>query len=963
MIADSPSSVAVIDVDNHDTELGYNHIIVKNGNNMVAQAVLICRPNSHPFQERKLSIDQPVKIGRSVARARPATNNAIFDCKVLSRNHALLFYESGKIIIAIGIAGERRLRCGKELSFSVRFMPRLHFAQGFRHPISDFRSHLDAGRVGLLWQKAFKQDAKNPANKFYLQDTKSSNGTFVNNQRLSKGSEESVAREVCSGDIVQFGVDVMENSRKVTHGCIVATLKLFLPDGKEAKASPTTSVSSSLVGTQELYQLSQHLQEAIHREQLLETKLATLQRIIAQTKESSETSWKALIEEDRVLTRLELLENQAQTFSKNFGEDKVREEIIKLQNDKDLYQTSAKESLRKALQEKLEAVRKHQDLEASLSNAEEECTHLRKVSESTKKELDVLAERNNTLLKEMDELSLKIDNIDTINKEKTESFEQSEKDRIILEMKLGEMKKNSTSMTAKLECLQHDNDISKEQISALRTLADAHKKGVKEQNENDINDYKTLTKGKFSYYKAIQVGMIIDKIEEEENSDSEYLHKNVTLFFLLKGFLKSAEQELEEMRRQVSHSELELEESRCKVRELQAQISHFEEELVRVQNDNSKTENKSKKIINDKSMENESIQTNGSIHSEESDHESALEAEIARLKELLAESRSKKETADEEIIKYKDELDDAYISAKKSAEEANTLKQQLILSEQEAENKLKNVTRLQEQLSRAELSVKEIKQQIAGLKSRLAIEEESSKSKQKQIDRLLGKLEGEHVALQKSNASLNELNIQLQDEQQSAKQSHNEAELLRGKVKLLQEELASANSCKENKSSEETISLQEECSNLKCKLCEIEEEISKSKAENRKLSTDYKKLEDNYAKMEIMKDRMGKLGPGFWKDEVEKVKKDYEICHSQLEETQDDIIKVKEIFCKNQDEKTECERELRSLKENVNSLMYRTNTVSICAMIPIFILIIAMILAFLPAWSNITATQDKPSPS
>ena len=80
--------------------------------------------------------------------------------------------------------------------------------------------------------------------KFYLQDTKSSNGTFVNNQRLSKGSEESPAREVCSGDILQFGVDVMENSRKVTHGCIIATLKLFLPDGKEAKASPSIVNSS-----------------------------------------------------------------------------------------------------------------------------------------------------------------------------------------------------------------------------------------------------------------------------------------------------------------------------------------------------------------------------------------------------------------------------------------------------------------------------------------------------------------------------------------------------------------------------------------------------------------------------------------------------------------------------------------------------------------------------------------------
>ena len=29
-----------------------------------------------------------------------------------------------------------------------------------------------------------------------MQDTKSSNGTFVNNQRLSKGSEESPPREV-----------------------------------------------------------------------------------------------------------------------------------------------------------------------------------------------------------------------------------------------------------------------------------------------------------------------------------------------------------------------------------------------------------------------------------------------------------------------------------------------------------------------------------------------------------------------------------------------------------------------------------------------------------------------------------------------------------------------------------------------------------------------------------------------
>ena len=51
----------------------------------VPRASLICRPNSHPFQDRMLSLDQSVKVGRSVARARPVNTNAIFDCKVRAR--------------------------------------------------------------------------------------------------------------------------------------------------------------------------------------------------------------------------------------------------------------------------------------------------------------------------------------------------------------------------------------------------------------------------------------------------------------------------------------------------------------------------------------------------------------------------------------------------------------------------------------------------------------------------------------------------------------------------------------------------------------------------------------------------------------------------------------------------------------------------------------------------------------
>ena len=49
------------------------------------------------FEERRINLDKPCKIGRSVAKIRPEPNNAIFDCKVLSRNHALMWEENGKV--------------------------------------------------------------------------------------------------------------------------------------------------------------------------------------------------------------------------------------------------------------------------------------------------------------------------------------------------------------------------------------------------------------------------------------------------------------------------------------------------------------------------------------------------------------------------------------------------------------------------------------------------------------------------------------------------------------------------------------------------------------------------------------------------------------------------------------------------------------------------------------------------
>ncbi|XP_058144242.1 sarcolemmal membrane-associated protein isoform X13 [Dasypus novemcinctus] len=465
-----------------------------------ALAIFTCRPNSHPFQERHVYLDEPIKIGRSVARCRPAQNNATFDCKVLSRNHALVWFD-------------------------------------------------------------------HKTGKFYLQDTKSSNGTFINSQRLSRGSEESPPCEILSGDIIQFGVDVTENTRKVTHGCIVSTIKLFLPDGMEARLrsdvihaplpSPVDKVAANTPSmySQELFQLSQYLQEALHREQMLEQKLATLQRLLAITQEASDTSWQALIDEDRLLSRLEVMGNQLQACSKNQTEDGLRKELIALQEDKHNYETTAKESLRRVLQEKIEVVRKLSEVERSLSNTEDECTHLKEMNERTQEELRELANKYNGAVNEIKDLS---DKLKVAEGKQEEIQQKGQAEKKELQHKIDEMEEKEQELQAKIEALQADNDFTNERLTALqeKLIVEGHLTKVVEETklskenqarakESDLSDTLSPSKEKSS-----------DDTTDAQ-MDEQDLNEPIAKVSLLKDDLQDAQSEIE-AKQEIQHLRKEL---------------------------------------------------------------------------------------------------------------------------------------------------------------------------------------------------------------------------------------------------------------------------------------------------------------------------------------------------------------------------------------------------------------------
>ncbi|XP_064288707.1 sarcolemmal membrane-associated protein isoform X21 [Passer domesticus] len=749
-----------------------------------ALAIFTCRPNSHPFQERHVYLDEPVKIGRSVARCRPAQNNATFDCKVLSRNHALVWFD-------------------------------------------------------------------HKTGKFYLQDTKSSNGTFINSQRLSRGSEESPPCEIMSGDIIQFGVDVTENTRKgkVTHGCIVSTIKLFLPDGMEARLrsdvihaplpSPVDKVAANTPSmySQELFQLSQYLQEALHREQMLEQKLATLQRLLAVTQEASDTSWQALIDEDRLLSRLEVMGNQLQACSKNQTEDSIRKELIALQEDKHNYETTAKESLRRVLQEKIEVVRKLSEVERSLSNTEDECTHLKEMNERTQEELRELANKYNGAVNEIKDLS---DKLKVAEGRQEEIQQKGLAEKKELQHKIDEMEEREQELQAKIEALQADNDFTNERLTALqdKIIDEGHLTKVEEtkllkenqarvKESNDLSDTLSPSKEKSSddttdaqmddqdlNEPIVKVALLKDELqgaqsETEAKQEIQQLHKELIEAQELARTSKQKCFELQALLEEERKAyRVQVEESNKQINALQAQLRRLQEEIenLRKEKENEISTTRNELV----SAQNEilSLQKVAEKAASERDTDiSTLQAELQTVRAELDRWRKDASDYEKEIVTLQSSFrlkcqqceEQQREEASRLKDELEKLKAEWIALEAECVKLRKENTSLTSELQRQEKELSSSQKQSLALTSDISVLEMSRKELENQMGSLKEKHQRDAASLK---TQLSEAESQAKDFQKEYERTQTVLSELKAKYEVAEQQNQSLTEelkqCKEN---------------------------------------------------------------------------------------------------------------------------------------------------------------------
>ncbi|XP_056248334.1 sarcolemma associated protein a isoform X11 [Seriola aureovittata] len=836
-----------------------------------ALAVFACRPNSHPFQERHVYLDEPVKIGRSVARCRPAQNNATFDCKVLSRNHALVWFD-------------------------------------------------------------------HKTGKFYLQDTKSSNGTFINSQRLSRGSEESPPCEVLSGDIIQFGVDVTENTRKVTHGCIVSTIKLFLPDGMEARRRsdviqaplplPVDKVAANTPSmySQELFQLSQYLQEALHREQMLEQKLATLQRLLATTQEASESSWQALIDEDRLLSRLEVMGSQLQAYSKSQTEEGIRKELLALQEDKHNYETTAKESLRRVLQEKIEVVRKLSEVERSLSNTEDECTHLKEMSERGQEELRELANKYNAAVNEIKELTDKIKAAEGRQEELTQRGATEKRE---LELRIEEMEEKEQVLQARIEALQADNDFSNERLAALQVrLEQLQEKSIKENNSLD-NCHVNNSGGDST---RIQQLIECPPVKQLKETVSSSIHKLANFDEVMDAHLQN---------NQTAEDDILASPDRLKGNQMDAKESDMSDTL-------SPSKDRSSDDTSDGNMDDQEL-------NEPQNRVALLKAELHRAGLEPGDTEQVIHHLHRELLEAQ-EL--ANTGKQKCLELQALLEEERRSNSQLTEESTKQIQYLQTQLGKLQADMEALREQrestICTTREELYSAQEEILVLRHAMEAATAEREREIAALQ---ADLGSVRSELEHWRNTASKYEEEISRLQEAFTQQQQQQNTANQLQVEcvALQQRCVCLQQDCDGLRGerkalmeKLHRLETELSSTREQSLVLSSSLESLEK---REEVLQDKLGSLENQHLQDasrlksQLDQAQARTHTLQREYEDTQSQLLDLRQRYERTEQEKRNIHQELEQCRSSLKLLQDKTSSPSILQ--PVQAIFMGLVLALL----------------
>ncbi|NP_001120282.1 TRAF3-interacting JNK-activating modulator [Xenopus tropicalis] len=268
----------------------------------------------------------------------------------------------------------------------------------------------------------------------------------LNLDTLNKGSQWDSAHDLINRNKMstrEKGVQTSQSLTGLTSICI-----------KRDSSQQTDCATSVLNG--ELLELSEYLVEALHRERKLKKKLCSLQELFRTLLQTSEKSFKAQVNEDKLKCKVAVLEKQLFIYSQNFPKTSVKKVLLEMEEEKQRYEEKAKESLQKLTEDKFSAEKNLENTKVSLAVTSGECDIWKEEYEKLKMDWSELTNKHSELKNELFVLQSKLQWIETKDLQMQQLYSH-----------LQSLEREKTELEALNEQLQEDNEQKKERLYSM----------------------------------------------------------------------------------------------------------------------------------------------------------------------------------------------------------------------------------------------------------------------------------------------------------------------------------------------------------------------------------------------------------------------------------------------------------------------------------------------------------------
>ncbi|XP_015676827.1 TRAF3-interacting JNK-activating modulator [Protobothrops mucrosquamatus] len=226
---------------------------------------------------------------------------------------------------------------------------------------------------------------------------------------------------------------------------------------KELSSEKKNSCQQTDCGTavldKEIIQLSNYLNEALHRELILKQKMVILQELLAMLLEAAEKSWKGQFNEDKLKCRLSVLENQLQICTQSYSKRGLKRILLEMEDQKQNYEQKVKESLQKLLEEKMEAQKQFQTAQRALTVVEGDCSLWKDQLNTLKKDWSQLTDQHTEVKNKLHVLENKLQWSDTQNSQ--------------LQQALKDMENECASLYSRIDNMQEEKRLIMEYLGEM----------------------------------------------------------------------------------------------------------------------------------------------------------------------------------------------------------------------------------------------------------------------------------------------------------------------------------------------------------------------------------------------------------------------------------------------------------------------------------------------------------------